>query len=204
MMWTVRFFRATETLSYVFTAVAVFTGIWAESWYYLPGPPEAKSLRIYDSPTFLEAESIAQFLDEHSTPDEPIFILADEPQILYYAHRKSSSRYFFPQPAFWSSRRQQEILDDLHRRPPKLVVVLLDVGLSSMVQHSTALRDFFRDIKSLLVESYQIVAGLPDKPDAAGRTQLHVLADKAGPPRQSSTGYIASIWKRKNSASELK
>src|SRR5204863_248388 len=71
--------------------------------------------------------ALARLLRDRSTPDDRIFIFGSEPQILFYAGRRSASRYVFLYPLFTGGSdapaRQREVTEEL-RRPPRFVVIV--------------------------------------------------------------------------------
>jgi len=62
---------------------------------YLSLGPEAISRYTYMGNPFIEAVDVARYLREHSDPEDSVFILGSEPEILFYAQRKSATRYIF-------------------------------------------------------------------------------------------------------------
>jgi hypothetical protein len=166
--------RRSEMLAYLLSAVAITIGVVAESWYYLPGSPEAKCRTIYGAHPFPESQSIADYLAKHSTADDTIFIFGSEPQILYHAHRKSASRYFFLQPVMLptpEARGQQlEILEQLRLRPPKFILAEFVIG--AVVSFPDTPFDLFEGVPQILRNSYHVVGAVLGKEDAAGSRKL--------------------------------
>jgi 4-amino-4-deoxy-L-arabinose transferase-like glycosyltransferase len=148
-------------------AAAVFLGVRAEYWYYLPASNGLKSARIYGSSPFPESPAIADYLAQHATPEETVYVLGSEPQILFHAHRASASRYFFVQPVLiptalapGSDRlRQHEILDALRARPPKFIVTVFI--RSSMVCFPETPLDIFEGVRVMANQSYHVVGLVP-------------------------------------------
>src|SRR2546430_16590114 len=68
---------------------------------------------MYGFNPFPESVALARLLRDHSTPDDRIFIFGSEPQILFYAGRRSASRYVFLYPLFTGG-------SDAPPRPPEV------------------------------------------------------------------------------------
>ena len=88
---------------------------------------------IYKANPFPESIRIAEYLREHTSPDDTIAVLGSEPQIYFYSHRHSATGYIYTyslmeqQP--YALRMQREMIDEISRSRPKyLVFVGIDVS----------------------------------------------------------------------------
>jgi hypothetical protein len=81
---------------------------------------------LYSADPLPEAEMVAQFIAEHSTPQARIAILGSEPEIYFLAHRHSATGYIYtyplmePQP--FAQTMQHEMIGDITARRPEFVV----------------------------------------------------------------------------------
>jgi len=111
-------------------ALVIGYGIAVGWWYYLPGALEEKSRKLYSTNIFVSTVRVGQFLAEDSRPDDTIFVLGCEPEVFYYADRKSASRYIYAYPLVGSTadarRRQQAVLQELTDKPPNYVVIIFN------------------------------------------------------------------------------
>jgi 4-amino-4-deoxy-L-arabinose transferase-like glycosyltransferase len=146
---------------YTLAGVIILIGVVAESWYYLGGLPVRMCRSMYGSFPFPESPAIGEYLAKQSQPGDTVFILGSEPQILYYAHRKSASRYCFIDPAMFPDARdrQHEILDELRTRPPRFIVT--EFARGAFVRFPNTPPDLFDGIYHLLTNSYRAVAIVP-------------------------------------------
>jgi hypothetical protein len=108
--------------------IAAALVIGAESRYLFSLSPRQVSKLVYGDNPFAESSlGIARYIRTNSTPADTVAILGSEPQILFYAKRRSASRQIFvysmtDQTPFTRSL-QQELLTDLMAGQPKFLVV---------------------------------------------------------------------------------
>lgn len=133
----------------------------------LAGSPTAISRQIYGMNPFPESLAIAEHIEQGSGPEDRVFIVGSEPQILFYAKRRSATRYIFFYPLtgeFPDARaRQQSVLEEVQATRP-LYVVWADVATSlSRTPRSEPL--IFDATTELLARDYEIE--LVVRPDAS-------------------------------------
>jgi hypothetical protein len=66
---------------------------YADAWFRLG--PAAVSRAWYSSNPFIESIPIAEYLRAHSAPDARIAVVGSEPQIYFYAQRRSATGYLY-------------------------------------------------------------------------------------------------------------
>ena len=125
---------------------------------YLSFGPEAISRYTYMGNPFIEAMDVAQYLREHSEPDDSVFILGSEPEILFYAQRKSATRYIFFYPlmtCYPGVRQDQEkAVEEMARAYPKFIVVI-NIRTSLLASKCTE-RYIFGALKEYLKRYYTV------------------------------------------------
>ena len=149
----------------------VFAAVLSSPWYYLSRDAARKSARIYANNPFSESLLVGDYLRKNSEPSDRIFIFGSEPQVLFYAQRRSASRYMFVYPLMFAfegaSERQQEALDEIRASQPKFIVgVFLANSLLEQPETPRILRHGLRD---LVESSYRLVAATPFLPDGSVR-----------------------------------
>jgi hypothetical protein len=114
-------------------AVALFAAlagvyVWGEADYLFRMTPAAVSRAVYESNPFIESVEIGRYLQAHTSPDDRIAVLGSEPQIYFYADRKSATGYIYTyalmerQP--YAARMQDEMRREIEAaRPAYLVFV---------------------------------------------------------------------------------
>jgi hypothetical protein len=102
--------------------------------------PAAVSRSVYYTNPFVEAPEIARYLREHTGPDDRIAVLGSEPEIYFYAGRRSATGHIYtyglmePQP--YAARMQAEMIDEIEAAQPRYIVGVL-VPTSWLVQPSS-------------------------------------------------------------------
>jgi hypothetical protein len=101
----------------------------ASQWdYFFVLDPVSACRERYGMESFPESLEIARFLRAHSLPDDRIGVLGSEPQICFYAHRRSASRYIYTYALVEKQRFAGQMRDELEReieaaRPKFMVMV---------------------------------------------------------------------------------
>ena len=84
------------------------------------------SREVYKRNPFVEAPEIARYIRERTSPDDRIAVLGSEPEIFFYANRKSATGYIYtyalmePQP--FASRMQREMIQEIEAAHPTFLV----------------------------------------------------------------------------------
>ncbi|MCX5795755.1 MAG: glycosyltransferase family 39 protein [Elusimicrobia bacterium] len=157
--------RLPRPAPYAAAAAVLLFGVLSAAWYYGPGSAVVKCRRLYQDNPFPEATGVAHVIDERTTEQDRIFVFGSEPEILYYASRKSATRYIFLYPLFLASpdaaARQQEVLAEVRSVKPKTIVTVF--VRKSFLPSSASPLEIFGEVKSLL-KDYHIQAVVLSNP----------------------------------------
>jgi hypothetical protein len=140
-------------------------------WYYGPATPESKLHRIYGSNPFPEAPLLGRWIAERAAPDDTVFVYGSEPEVLFYADRRSASRYIYvypltmPLPA--AADRQREALAELDAAPPRFLIGVF-VRTSLLDQPGTP-PDLARGLRERVERDYEVAAVVPFAADRKPR-----------------------------------
>lgn len=120
-----RFAEATGV--WALTGIGLIVGLATHEAYYFGGVSDVTSSRqIYRGNPFPESIPIGEYLKRHTTPQDRIAILGSETQILFYAQRRSASRfvntYFLTADHPRNREMQREMMRDIERARPKYLV----------------------------------------------------------------------------------
>ncbi|MDD5628182.1 MAG: glycosyltransferase family 39 protein [Elusimicrobia bacterium] len=157
-------------------AAAVLFGVLSSPWYYGPGSAVAKCRRLYQDNPFPEATGVAHVIAERTTEQDRVFVFGSEPEILYYAGRRSATRYIFVYPLLTAApdaaARQKEAMDEVRAARPKTIVTVF--GRKSFLPSSASPMGIFGEVKSLL-KGYHILAVVLSNP----RNPTELFVDQA-------------------------
>jgi hypothetical protein len=120
--------RAAVACGVLASAVGVGLYIGADWRYLFRATPRQVHQALYSTSPFLAAPAVAAYLRDHTTPDDRIAVLGSEPEIYFYADRRSASGHIYmyglmePQP--FARRMQEELIAEVEAaRPPFIVEV---------------------------------------------------------------------------------
>jgi len=98
----------------------------SESAYLFSWTPRTLSRMCYGANPFVESEEIARYIRERTGPDDRIAILGSEPQIYFYAQRRSATGYIYAYPLMepqeFASTMQDEMMRQIEEAHPAYVV----------------------------------------------------------------------------------
>ncbi|MGE4608877.1 MAG: glycosyltransferase family 39 protein [Myxococcota bacterium] len=115
-----------------------------------------RSRIIYGNNPFPESLEIAKYIERTSRPEETVYILGSEPQILFYAQRRSATRYIFFYPLIGSSpdalERQRAVSREAEASRPRYVI-WVNIS-SSLLLHSDTTRHVFEAATRMTTSGY--------------------------------------------------
>jgi hypothetical protein len=136
----------------------LFHTMYQQKKFLLAEDPVVVSRIIYDISPFPESLKIAEYIKAHSSSDDTIAILGSEPQILFYANRRSASSYVYtyplmePQP--YALQMQEEMIRQIEAAKPKFMVL---VNRLSWAAQSTSEKMIFNWGQKYQEEYYRLV-----------------------------------------------
>lgn len=134
--------------------------------YYSNDDPVGLVKGIYNVQPFVEALPIAQYIQAHSSASDKVAVLGSEPEIAFYADRRSATGYLYTYGLMeihdQNLKMQEEMIAEIEKAKP-LYLVLVNVNLSWLVRPDSPRRifDWYRDY----APKYYDVVGLVDIPD---------------------------------------
>ena len=83
---------------------------------------------VFPSNPFLETVEVANYLKDHTEENDRIAVLGSEPEIFFYARRKSATGYIYTYPLMEKQRfahqMQEEMIAEIERAKPKYLVMV--------------------------------------------------------------------------------
>lgn len=81
---------------------------------------------VYGGNPFVESTAVANYIKEHSSAQDRIFVFGNEPQIYFYAQRHSASSYIYLYSLFerqpYAEKMQQQLIEDVTQRLPRYFI----------------------------------------------------------------------------------
>lgn len=147
-----------RVVAYAVIVVAAVAPPLAANGKYLRMSPDAISRAIYGLNPFVEAPRIADHLASRTQPNQTVFILGSEPEILFHARRRSATRYviFYPLtgPYRDARKKQEAVADELARNKPAYIV-LVNQQMSLLRRRDTE-SFIFDHVREMVGRDYQI------------------------------------------------
>jgi hypothetical protein len=123
---------------------ALFFVVWvsilfADRFYLFQATPDQAVAMIYPGNPFCEAVPVADYIKNHSAPDSRIAVLGSEPEIYFYAHRRSAtghvSTYILMKRRPYSHDMQEEMIREIKAAGPEYIVIIyIDVSWNAPYQ----------------------------------------------------------------------
>jgi hypothetical protein len=191
---TIELFLAIPIL--VLFLMAVGFSLVVHSDYFFTDPPKRVCQRIYRTSLFPEAVNVGQYLKEQTTKDATIAVLGSEPEIYFYAGRRSATGYIYMYPLMERHNYAGKMLDEMIReienaRPEYIVYVNVEESWFSNHEQERKLHDWWTEYWNSYYDLVRTAKIEHEKPDSAENT----LA-----PDNSTPGSYILILKRKESA----
>jgi dolichyl-phosphate-mannose-protein mannosyltransferase len=167
---------------------------------------EQRSAFFQDSPTkivetnypenpFIESLAVAEYIKAHSAPVDTIGVIGSEPEIYFYAGRKSATGYIYtyalmePQP--FADTMQQEMMSEVeHSKPVFLVFVEYENSWASFPNSDRTIFNWFAAYSR---EKYELVGVVNRSPRGQVVSHWDEEARSLPLPRQ----LFMSVYKRK-------
>jgi hypothetical protein len=163
-------------------------------WFQMT--PEAACRFIYGRNGFVESVEIGRYIKEHSAPDARVAVLGSEPQIYFYAHRRSASGFIYMydlvQLHQYASRFQREMIGEIEAvKPEYFVAVLVSSSWADWNGADTTLNDWQLSYRRRFYERVGSVYIYQTHSD-------YVWGD-AAKNEKNDTSFLMDVYQRKNS-----
>lgn len=119
-------------MSGLILALAIGQPVFAQGGRLLETEPRVLSREIYGLNPFPEALEVSRYIREHSRPEDKIVVLGSEPEVYFYAGRRSATGYIYVYGLMEAQRyaktMQEEMIREIETARPEY---LLHVNVSS-------------------------------------------------------------------------
>ena len=149
--------------------LALATSLVAQREVLFERSPMQVFRKIYGLNPFPEAITIGRYIQSRSGAAARIAVLGSEPEIYFYAHRRSATGYIYTyglmEPQRYASHMQDEMIREIERIRPEYLV-FLDVRASWLVQPGSdpRLLEWYRRYRREHYDLTGVVDIYPDRP----------------------------------------
>jgi hypothetical protein len=100
--------------------------VYQERAYLFHASPARISRLVYDFNPFVEAVDVARYIQARTSPSDRIAVIGSEPEIYFYAQRKSATGYLYMYPLLesqpYAARMQREMIAQIEAAAPAFLV----------------------------------------------------------------------------------
>jgi hypothetical protein len=154
---------------------------------------------VYERNPFVEAIEIGRYLQARSGPEDRIAVLGSEPEIFFYANRKSATGYVYMYPLMenqpFASRMQDEMIREIEAARP-LHLVFVGVAASWAARPSSDQR-ILAWANQYTADCYDRV-GVADIDPARGTT---IRWDAESRDYQPQSAFVVLTFRRRSGGS---
>ena len=122
---------AAPVVALALVGVALGSALYQQREYLFEMGPEQVARATYGLNPFVESLAIGEYIAKTTSPDARVFILGSEPQILFYAKRRSATSYVYIYPMLerqpYVSSMRQELMAQVEAARPEIIVVVGNV-----------------------------------------------------------------------------
>ncbi len=198
---TIELFLAVPVL--ILFVLAVGAALIGNGSVWLGMSPTQAAQEVHGTELFAEAVKVADYLKANTAKDARIAVVGSEPELFFYSHRRSASKYLYvyplmePQP--FARRMQEEMIQEIERARPEYVVYaddwtswlrqansepLLDKWWQ---QYWPANLDLVQQVPFAIARPPENLPGMRDREEEEGKQamsgQLLVYRRRAGPSK---------------------
>ncbi len=118
--------RSSDRPGYLILCALTAMSLIQNSEFFFEMTPRQATISLYGSNPFDESVEIGSYLGAHTQPDERIAVIGSEPQILFYAQRRSATGFIYTyslmeeQPH--AARMQQQMIEEIESTKPAYLV----------------------------------------------------------------------------------
>jgi len=117
-----------QILPVLVVAAAIIGPISTLSSFFFHATPAEACRMMYGVNPFPESIEIGKYIKDHSTENDKIAVLGSEPQLFFYANRKSATGYIYVyglmEPQEYASRMQRDMILEIETVRPKYAAII--------------------------------------------------------------------------------
>lgn len=152
-------------------ATALSLPIFGQKKFFFGTSPVEACRMIYLESQFPETVRVAEYIREHTSPNDTIAVLGSEPQIYFYSNRHSATGYIYTyglmEPQKYAHEMQREMIREIELARPKYLISV--VTNDSWLKRAGSERLIFSWANQYIAQNYAVVGlvniAAPDQTD---------------------------------------
>jgi hypothetical protein len=205
--------KRTEWHTRVAAGLALLVPVWtlgAHRGYFghllVSRTPERITRVLYHTNPFWESVELGNLLRENSAPSDRIFICGSEPQILFFAERRSASRYSVVFPLFsgeGARSRQQSVIEEVQNVRPKFMIVVVPTFVPASYAAATGFpNDLMENLSDLIKAEYSPFVAVTLRPPGISRIIQPSAGDNGEQVFMTEQEEVVTmqVWERRDSS----
>ena len=122
--------RWMKTVPVILLAAVLAWDVYLQRWAFFRFPPATLNQIIYGANPFVESVVAAKYLREHSAPDARVAVIGSEPQIYFYANRRSATGYLYTYPLMedqpYALTMQHRMISEIESKKPEYLLIVVN------------------------------------------------------------------------------
>ena len=162
--------RWMKIIPVVLLAGVLTWGVWLQRLAFFQLPVPALNWALYRFNPFVECTVAAKYIRDHSAKDARVAVIGSEPEIYFYADRRSATGYIYTYPLMedqpFAATMQHQMISEIEATKPQYLVIVVN-HYSWLPKESSDL-EIFGWSEKYAATSYDrvgIVDCRPDKPE---------------------------------------
>ncbi len=121
-----RFSPYLKAIPVILIIFALGLPLWQQTGFFRANPVDANRM-IYRTNPFPESLAVAEYIRNHSSETDTIAVIGSEPQIYFYANRKSATGYIYMYGLMelqaYAAQMQKEMIQEIESAKPRYIVI---------------------------------------------------------------------------------
>jgi hypothetical protein len=188
-----RFSPYLKAIPVIFIIIALGVPAWQQKRFFSANPVDVSRMIYGKENPFPEMLAIGEYIRNHSLESDMIAVLGSEPQIYFYANRKSATGYIYMyglmEPHGYASQMQKEMVREIESAQPRYVVFVND-NISWLMKSDSDPYIFYWAEKYL--EDHYLLRGVINS-----MSDLKIKTDVNSRDIHQAFNYTMSIFERK-------
>jgi 4-amino-4-deoxy-L-arabinose transferase-like glycosyltransferase len=174
-----RFSNYLKAIPVILIIVALGIPAWQQKEFFFANPVDVSRM-IYGIEPFPESIAIAEYIRNHSSEADTIAVIGSEPQIYFYANRKSATGYIYMfglmEHQVYASQMQNAMIREIEIAKPRYIV-FVDASLS-WLRTADSDQHIFHWAKKYLHDHYLPRGGINNMSDEKLQHALYIWERK--------------------------